>query len=237
MFERPFQPATLPFTDSGLPEAAEPASTAEVVSVYIVEDLDPIREAYELLLRWTPGFECAGVAPSAELALQEPVDVAPDVVLLDIGLPGMTGLEALAPLRVLWPKAEFLVLTVFDDPDRVFEALKAGASGYLVKTTPPADVLDAIRELHAGGAPMSASVARKVVAAFRRPDPASEGLTPREREVLEHLVAGETVRQIAEALFVSPTTVAFHVRQIYEKLHVHSRAEAVAHALGGRIRR
>jgi DNA-binding NarL/FixJ family response regulator len=222
----------LPYTESGLPEAAERASTTEVVRVYIVEDLDPIREAYELLLRWTPGFECAGVASSAELALQEPVDAAPDVVLLDIGLPGMTGLEALTPLRALWPKAEFLVLTVFDDPDRVFEALKAGASGYLVKTAPPTEVLEAIRELHAGGAPMSASVARKVVAAFRAPAPPSDDLTRREREVLDHLVSGETVKQIAEALFVSPATVAFHVRQIYEKLHVHTRGEAVARALG-----
>jgi DNA-binding NarL/FixJ family response regulator len=171
------------------------------------------------------------------MALAAGSESAPDVCLLDIGLPGMTGLEALAQLRRQWPAAEFLVLTVFDDPDRVFEALKAGASGYLVKTTPPADVLEAIRDLKSGGAPMSASIARKVVSAFRRPDPASDGLTPREREVLDHLVAGETVRQIAEALFVSPTTVAFHVRQIYEKLHVHSRAEAVARALGGPTRR
>jgi DNA-binding NarL/FixJ family response regulator len=148
----------------------------------------------------------------------------------------MSGLQALALLRDRWPGAEFLVLTVFDDPDRVFEALKAGASGYLVKTTPPADVLDAIRALKAGGAPMSASIARKVVTAFRSPDPATAGLTPREREVLDHLVAGETVRQIAEALFVSPSTVAFHVRQIYDKLHVHSRAEVVARTLGRRPR-
>jgi DNA-binding NarL/FixJ family response regulator len=146
----------------------------------------------------------------------------------------MSGLAALGPLRARWPAAEFLMLTVHDDPDRVFAALKAGASGYLVKTTPPAEVLEAIRELHAGGAPMSASVARKVVAAFRAPDPASEGLSRREREVLDHLVDGKTVRQIADALFVSPTTVAFHVRQIYGKLHVHSRAEAVARVLGGR---
>jgi DNA-binding NarL/FixJ family response regulator len=203
-----------------------------VIAVYIVEDLDPIREAYEMLLRWTPGFECVGVAPSAEAALESLPGTDPDVVLLDIGLPGMTGLEALGPLHERWPKAEFLVLTVFDDPDRVFEALKAGASGYLVKTAPPMEVLEAIRELHAGGAPMSASVARKVVAAFRAPAPPTEDLTRREREVLDHLVRGETVKQIAEALFVSASTVAFHVRQIYEKLHVHTRAEAVARALG-----
>jgi DNA-binding NarL/FixJ family response regulator len=210
------------------------AAPAPPISVFVVEDLDPIREAFALLLGWTPGFACVGAAASAEAALDAAPEESPDVVLLDIGLPGMTGLEALGPLRQRWPETEFLMLTVHDDPDRVFEALKAGASGYLVKTTPPAEVLAAIRELHAGGAPMSASVARKVVAAFRRPDPASEGLSRREREVLDHLVDGKTVRQIADALFVSPTTVAFHVRQIYDKLHVHSRAEAVARALGGR---
>lgn len=229
-------PTPSPAADASLSPNADSVHESEPIRVFIIEDLDPIREAYEVLLSWTPGFACVGVAASAEAALEAGVDRLPDVCLLDIGLPGMSGLEALARLREQWPAAEFLVLTVFDDPDRVFEALKAGASGYLVKTTPPADVLDAIRELHAGGAPMSASIARKVVGAFRRPDPASEGLTPREREVLDHLVAGETVRQIAEALFVSPTTVAFHVRQIYEKLHVHSRAEAVARALGRRPR-
>jgi DNA-binding NarL/FixJ family response regulator len=204
------------------------------IRVFVVEDLDPIREAFALLLSWTPGFSFVGAAASAEAALEAAPEEPPDVVLLDIGLPGMTGLEALPPLRQRWPDAEFLMLTVHDDPDRVFEALKAGASGYLVKTTPPAEVLAAIQELHAGGAPMSASVARKVVAAFRQPAPASEGLSRREREVLDLLVDGKTVRQIADALFVSPTTIAFHVRQIYDKLHVHSRAEAVARALGGR---
>lgn len=204
------------------------------IRVFVVEDLDPIREAFALLLGWTPGFACVGEAASGEAALEAEPPEVPDVVLLDIGLPGMSGIEVLGPLRVRWPEAEVLMLTVHDDPDRVFEALKAGASGYLVKTTPPAEVLSAIQELHAGGAPMSASVARKVVMAFHKPTPSSEGLTPREREVLEHLVDAKTVRQIAETLFISRSTVAFHVRQIYEKLHVHSRAQAVARALGGR---
>ena len=211
---------------------AEPPSAP--VAVFVVEDLDPVREAFALLLGWTPGFACVGAEASAEAALEAEVDAAPDVVLLDIGLPGMSGVDALGPLHARWPAAAFLMLTVHDDPDHVFEALRAGASGYLVKTTPPAEVLDAIRALHAGGAPMSASVARKVVEAFHAPDLAAEGLSRREREVLDHLVDGETVRQVAEALFISPSTVAFHVRQIYEKLHVHTRAEAVARALGGR---
>lgn len=222
---------------SGLPAPSPLPSGSQappLIRVLVVEDLDGIREAYALLLGWTPGFACVGAVAGAEAALALPVEVAPDVVLLDIGLPGMSGLEALGPLRQRWPRAEVLMLTVHDDPDRVFEALKAGASGYLVKATPPAEVLAAIRELHAGGAPMSASVARKVVQAFRRPDRSADGLSRREQEVLDLLVEGRTGRQIAEALFVSPTTVAFHVRQIYEKLHVHTRGEAVARVLGGR---
>jgi DNA-binding NarL/FixJ family response regulator len=202
----------------------------EPIHVFVVEDQDPIREAFVLLLGWTAGFACVGSADSAEAALGALPAHPPDVVLLDIGLPGMSGLEALGPLHARWPEAEFLVLTIHDDPDRVFEALRAGASGYLVKTAPPIEVLDAVRALHDGGAPMSASVARKVVEAFRRPD--LESLSPREREVLDHLVKGRTGRQIAEALFIAPTTVAFHIRQIYEKLHVHTRAQAVARALG-----
>jgi DNA-binding NarL/FixJ family response regulator len=204
----------------------------EPIRVFVVEDQDPIREAFAMLLGWTAGFECVGAADSGEAALEALPEPAPDVVLLDIGLPGMSGLEALGPLHAHWPEAEFLVLTVHDDPARVFEALREGASGYLVKTAPPAEVLDAIRALHRGGAPMSASVARKVVEAFRRPNPDLESLSPREREVLDLLVEGRTGRQIAEALFVAPSTVAFHIRQIYEKLHVHTRAQAVARALG-----
>jgi len=202
--------------------------------VFVVEDQDHIREALVLLLEWTNGFACVGSAQSAEAALAASPDALPQVILLDIGLPGMSGLEALAPLHARWPGADFLVLTVHDDPDRVFEALREGASGYLVKTAPPGEVLDAIRALHAGGAPMSASVARKVVEAFRRPDPDLESLSRRERQVLDLLVEGRTGRQIAEALFVAPSTVAFHIRQIYDKLHVHTRGQAVARALGRR---
>lgn len=215
-------------------QAHDPAATMKPIRVFVLEDQDPIREALVLLLGWTPGFVCVGEAGSAEAALAGPPDLRPDVVLLDIGLPGMNGLAALGPLHERWPRAEFLVLTVHDDPDRVFEALRAGASGYLVKTAPPAEVLDAIHDLHGGGAPMSASVARKVVETFRRPTPDLASLTRREREVLDLLVEGRTGPQIAEALFVAPSTVAFHVRQIYEKLHVHTRAQAVAKALGRR---
>ena len=200
------------------------------VRVFIVEDTVPIRAALEYLLNATPGFACVGVAGAAEAVLEDPPE-APDVVLLDVGLPGMSGIEALRPLRRTWPRAEFLMLTVHDDAERVYEALCAGATGYLVKTTPPAQILDAIRSVFEGGAPMSASVARKVVQTFRRPEMQDDGLSKREQEVLDRLMDGKTYRQIAAELFVSVNTVGFHVKQVYAKLHVNSRAEAVGLAL------
>jgi len=148
-------------------------------------------------------------------------------VLLDIELPGMNGIDALAPLGRKWPKAEFLMLTIHDAEQRVFAALCAGATGYLLKSVSPAALVDAIHEVHGGGAPMSASVARQVIRTFRQ-SPEHETLSEREREVLGALISGQTYRQIAEALFISVNTVAFHVKQIYHKLHVHSRAEAAA---------
>jgi DNA-binding NarL/FixJ family response regulator len=211
-----------------------PPSEAPPVRVFVVEDQPGIREAMRLLLSGTPGYSCTGAAGSAEEALAFRADPPPDVVLLDVGLPGQTGVEALPAIRRRWPRAEVLMLTVHDDTERVFEALQAGASGYLVKATPPAEVLAAIRALYEGGAPMSASVARKVVEAMRRPDRPDEELSRREREVLDHLVEGKTYRQIAEALFVSPNTVAFHVKQIYGKLHVRNRTEAAARFFGRR---
>jgi DNA-binding NarL/FixJ family response regulator len=143
----------------------------------------------------------------------------------------MSGIEAVPLLKERWPDAEILMQTVYGDEDRVFKALCSGATGYLLKNTPPAVLIDAIREVHAGGAPMSASIARKVVHFFRMPEVDDEALTPRETEVLDLLVEGKTNREIGEALFISVNTVAYHVKQIYEKLHVHSRAEAVAKAL------
>jgi DNA-binding NarL/FixJ family response regulator len=197
------------------------------IRVFVIEDIPAVRDALRLLLDGTPGFVCAGATADAESALQSEPDVTPDVALLDLGLPGMSGIEALTQLVRLWPHTEFLVLTVHDEEHRVFDALCAGATGYLLKSTPPSALLDAIREVHAGGAPMSASVARQVVRTFH-PSPARDELSRREREVLDGLIAGKTFRQIGERLFISINTVAFHVKQIYQKLHVHSRAEAAA---------
>ena len=206
------------------------ASPPAPIRVFVIEDLTPIREALQLLLDGTPGFACAGTAGSAEAGLAAPLESAPDVVLLDIGLPGMSGIEAVALLRETWPEADVLMLTVHDDEERVFAALRAGASGYLLKTSPPVALLEAVREAHEDGAPMSPSVARRVVRAFQRPREGQEGLTGREREVLEQLIAGKSYKRIAAELQISVNTVAFHVKQVYQKLHVHSRAEAVARA-------
>jgi len=159
--------------------------------------------------------------------MKEPANICPDVVLLDIELPGMNGIEALGALGRKWPEAEFLMLTIHDAEQRVFAALCAGATGYLLKSVSPSALIDAIHEVHGGGAPMSASVARQVIRTFRH-SPEHESLSGREREVLDALISGQTYRQIAESLFISVNTVAFHVKQIYHKLHVHSRAEAAA---------
>jgi len=202
-------------------------SSVSGIRVFVVEDLPGVCEPLRLLLDGTPGVTCVGVAPDAEHALREPSNIHPDVVLLDIELPGMNGIDALGPLGRKWPGAEFLMLTIHDAEERVFAALCAGATGYLLKAVSPSALIDAIHEVHNGGAPMSASVARQVIRTFRN-SPEHECLSDREREVLDALIGGRTYRQIAESLFISVNTVAFHVKQIYHKLHVHSRAEAAA---------
>lgn len=203
---------------------------ADHISVFVVEDRDSIRNALELIIDGTPGMVCTGTFPDAESLLSSDFD-GPHVVLLDIGLPGISGVEAVRAIRAKYVSTNVIMLTVHDDENLIFEALCEGASGYLLKNTPPAQILEAVRDVHMGGAPMTASVARKVVHFFRRPDVSEEGLTQRENEVLQHLMEGQTNRQIAADLFISGNTVAYHIKQIYLKLHVHSRAEAVAKAM------
>ncbi|GAB4403768.1 MAG: response regulator transcription factor [Bacteroidia bacterium] len=204
--------------------------TLRDIHVAIVEDDPEIRQLLRILLDGSAGFACALAFATAEDALPEILYDRPDIVLMDIGLPGMSGVEAVGRLKAAWPDVVALMLTVQMDDDSVFRSLCAGASGYLLKQTPPTDLLIAIREAHTGGAPMSPGIARRVVRSFFQPQIPSP-LSEREAEVLRMLCDGENYRSIAEALFISTNTVKAHIKHVYEKLHVHTRAEAVKKAL------
>jgi len=207
-----------------------------MIQVVLVEDVATIRNGIQMLVNGTPGFACIGAYPSCEEFFSDLPGLEPDVILMDIGLRGMSGIEGIRRLRDLRPGTDVLVLTVYEDNEKVFEALAAGACGYLTKQTPPARLLDAIREVKEGGSPMSASIARKVVSVFRKdpvPDQKDTGsdLTHREKEVLNGLVSGKSYQTIADGLLVSLSTVRFHIKNIYRKLHVRSQTEAVSKAL------
>jgi DNA-binding NarL/FixJ family response regulator len=203
------------------------------ISLAIVEDQKQTREGLVALIGGTPGFRVAGAFASMEAALRTLHLDPPDVVLLDIGLPGMSGVEGVLRLRDRFPTLQILMLTVYEDNEHVFQAVCNGACGYLLKDTPPGRLVDAIRELAEGGAPMSPEIARKVVTLFqqtaRRGD-VTHNLSPRELEVLTLLVDGHSYKTAAAALSLSEDTVRFHIRNIYEKLHVHSKSEAVVKA-------
>jgi DNA-binding NarL/FixJ family response regulator len=210
-------------------------STApKVVNACIIEDRREIREGLGMLIEATEGYRCTGRYRSMEEALDRIGDDLPDVALVDIGLPGMSGIEGIKILAQRFPELQMLMLTVYDDDDRIFDALCAGATGYLLKKTPPARILECLREAATGGSPMSPEVARKVVTLFRKVRPASgsdSDLTPHETRVLGLLVEGHNYKTAAVELGVSYNTVAFHVKHIYQKLQVHSKSEAVARAL------
>jgi DNA-binding NarL/FixJ family response regulator len=209
-----------------------------IIRVAIIEDMRQIREGLALLIDGTPGYRCVGAYGTMEDALLLIDQNMPDVALVDIGLPGMSGLEGIGRLKQKHPGLQLLMLSVYDDDDRIFEALCAGACGYLLKKTPPLKLLESIREAVAGGAPMSPEVARRVVQIFRdfQPPPQSEHhLTPHELRLLKLLVEGHNYKTAAGELGVSVNTVAFHMKRVYEKLQVHSKSEAVAKALRDRI--
>lgn len=209
------------------------SSPVQAIRVAIVEDMWRTREGLRELIR-TSGLECVGAWGSMEDALAAPLAPPPEVVLLDLGLPGMSGIEGIAALRKRCPGAAILVLTVYEDNDRVFRALCAGANGYLLKNTPPAKLLESIRDAVSGGAPMSPEIARLVVEIFRKfhpPERAQYNLTPNELRLLKLLVEGHSYKTAAAELSVSINTVAFHIQNIYGKLQVHSKSEAVARAL------
>ncbi len=208
------------------------------ISIVLVEDDRRIREGLRVLLEGTLGFCCTGAWRSMEEALAHHWNPVPAVALIDIGLPGMSGIEGLKLLRERYPTVALVVLTVFDDDERIFNALCAGASGYLLKSTPPARLLEGIREVVAGGAPMSPEIARRVVSLFRTvqpPDHSEYSLTPHELRILKLLVEGHSYKSAAAEMGTAFHTIAFHVQNIYQKLQVHSKSEAVAKALRSRL--
>jgi len=202
----------------------------EVITVAIVEDNQGIRETLIRLLDGTPDFRCVGAFATGEEALQRLPRLKPAVVLVDINLPKMSGIELVAALKTEETKMHFLVLTVYEDSEKIFQALAAGASGYLLKRVQPAKLLEAIKEVREGGSPMSSSIARQVVQSFHRMGEAkkeSENLSPREQEILQLLTDGFLYKEISDKLNIGRETVRTYVRRIYEKLHVRTRTEAV----------
>jgi DNA-binding NarL/FixJ family response regulator len=205
--------------------------TAPTISVSIVEDDAGVRESLARLINSSPGFRCLSQHPSAESALDETPKARPDVVLMDINLPGLSGVECVRRLKPLLPATQIIMLTVYQNTEHIFNALAAGATGYLLKQTPPAELLAAIRDVHAGGSPMSSHIARKIVQSFQKPLPAPSGaetLSPRETQVLDLLAKGYLYKEIADKTGLTYATVHTHIRHIYEKLQVRSRTEAVA---------
>ena len=201
------------------------------IAVSIVEDDAQVRASLARLIDSSAGYRCVSNHGSAELALQEIGKVRPDVVLMDINLPGINGVECARRLKPQLPATQIIMLTVYQNTEHIFNALAAGATGYMLKQTPPAELLAAIKEVHAGGSPMSGHIARKIVQSFQRQTPISDeaqSLSPREAEVLDLLAKGYLYKEIAETLKLSDHTVDTYLRRIYEKLHVHSRAQATA---------
>lgn len=202
----------------------------ENIKVSIVEDIEEIRDALRVLINGSVGFECKYVYADAE----ETIEMMPgndiDIVLMDINLPGMDGINCMKALLPVMPKTQFMMCTVYDDDDHIFKALRSGASGYMLKHTSPSQILEAIRELYVGGSPMSSEIARRVVIAMQKgdkTDEAAELLTDRESEILDYLAKGFLYKEIASELFISKETVKTHIHNIYDKLHVQNRTEAL----------
>ena len=205
------------------------------ISVAIVEDNAQVRRSLLRYIGGAPGFSCACACASAEEALTVIPKSPPDVVLMDIQLPNKSGVACTALLKKAVPAVPVMMLTVYEDTDTIFNALKAGASGYLLKRSDPAEVLQAVTELHNGGAPMTGEIARKVIDSFHRAKPdehPQDALTAREEEILDYLAKGFVPKEIADKLAISCATVRYHLRHIYDKLHVRSQVEAVIKHLG-----
>lgn len=207
-----------------------------MIKVAITEDNNTIREGLAALINGTPGYSCVGSYADCESLLSKLSTLNVDVVLMDIGLPGMSGIEGIARAKKIKPDLNILMLTVYEDSQSVFKALCAGACGFLVKKTPPSRLLEAIKDAYDGGAPMSSLIARQVITVFQQTqgkalEESETELSAREKEVLTSLADGNNYQEIAERLFISVDTVRHHIKNIYKKLHVHSQSEAVAKAI------
>jgi len=210
---------------------SQPKNDPKSRRVAVVEDDSGLRNQLERILNSAPGVCCVGAFSSAEEALEGMVAARPDVILMDINLPGMSGIECVARLRKELSVAHVLMLTIYEDSERIFQALQAGADGYLVKASPTKVLLQAIEDVYMGGSPMSSHIARKVVRQFRQPEsPPDEtkSLSPRERETLELLAAGYVYKEIADKMGIGSETVRTYIKGVCKKLHVRSRIEAVA---------
>ena len=229
----------MPVTADTQPPQPQPTgSPAAPIRVVIIEDLREVREGLATLINGTNGYACLSRHRTMEDALARLGSAPPDVILTDIGLPGMSGIDGIRILRARFAAVPILALTIYDNDDQVFAALCAGASGYLLKNTPPARLLESLKEVVAGGAPMSPEVARRVVKLFREfrpPERADYHLTAQEAELLKLLVEGHHYKTAAVQLRITANTVSFHLKHIYQKLQVHSKSEAVAKALRERL--
>ena len=210
-----------------------PQSAAEM-RVVLIEDLREIREGLAALINGTAGYQCVAAYAMMETALANIKNDSPDLILTDLGLPGMSGIEGIERLRAIFPETPILALTIYDNDEQIFNALCNGANGYLLKNTPPARLLEALKEAGEGGSPMSPAIAARVVRLFREfrpPETADYHLTAQETQLLKLLIEGHYKKTAAHALGISFHTVSFHLKNIYEKLQVHSKTEAVAKAL------
>ncbi|HOW64003.1 MAG TPA: response regulator transcription factor [Candidatus Paceibacterota bacterium] len=200
-----------------------------MIKVAIIEDNATVREGLETIVNLAPECVCVGAWSTAEEGLRMLREPGPDVLLMDIQLPNMSGVECAAHVKARLPETQIIMVTVYEDPDRIFRALRAGACGYMLKRSTPEQIVAAIREVHGGGAPMTSEIARKVIAHFREPSAAAEAveqLSGREKEVLELVAGGFSNKEIASRLGVSVDAIRWHLKHIYSKLHVHSRTQA-----------
>jgi len=209
------------------------------IRITIFEDNHSLRIGLGQLINGTPGYQCVGAFEDCSNLLKNIRDTTPDIVLMDIGMPGIDGIEAVKILREKYPDIKILMQTIFEENEKIFQSILAGASGYILKNTPSARIMEAIKETYEGGAPMSPSIATKVLKmVIQQPSNPSENsfkLSEREKDVLSYLVRGMSYKMVADACLISIDTVRVHIRSIYEKLHVHSKGEAIAKAIKGNI--